>query len=318
MEKDEKIKNNNIAPVSGDCHVHMILDGVDWRAAIDAHKGNGPQDEIIKSRFKLYKDAGIAFLRDGGDAFNVSLRAKDLAPEFEIDYRTPAFPICKKGHYGNFFCRDYETLDDFRKLVLEAKDLGADFIKIMISGIMDFDNYGRLLDGAFSVEDARNAESDDEGLLGSDEIASLIDIAHSEGFAVMAHCNGAAAISAALDAGVDSLEHGAYMDDECLFRLAESDTVWIPTVAPVADLIGKPGYNDAVLKEIVKTQISNIHTAWFRGAMIGLGTDAGAHAVTHPSVSAEYAFLKAAIDDLEFDAHIRASLAQIEWKFKRY
>ena len=302
-----------------DCHIHMILDGEDFRSAIDTHKENGPVDEIIRARLLAYKDAGINFLRDGGDAYGVCVRAKQLAPEYGIDYRIPAFPIYKKGHYGAFLGRGFSDMKEYRELVKEASDKGADFIKIMISGIMDFDTYGTLVDGKFSASDVNDLEkATGTGGLESLEITDMINIAHDAGFAVMAHCNGAANVKAALAASVDSIEHGAYMDEECMALLAESDTVWVPTVSPIANLVGKDGWNDAVLMQIVKTQVENIRHVWFLGGIIAPGTDAGAHAVPHASSTvSEYNYLKTAINDREFEAHMLMATQQIEWKFKR-
>lgn len=289
----------------GDCHVHMILDGEDYRKAIDMHKDSGPIDGVIHERLEKYKDAGVTFIRDGGDAFGVCERAKQLASEYGIDYRTPAFPIYKKGHYGSFIGRGFSDVDEYKALINEAKEAGADFIKLMLSGIMDFDNYGVIKDG----------ESDG---LSPEEIQLMIDIAHDEGFAVMAHCNGAANIKAALSASVDSIEHGAYMDDECIELLSMSDTVWVPTVAPIANLIGCGRSSDEVLKQIVLKHIENINRVWFLGGMIALGTDAGAYAVPHAdAIKSEYTFLKNAINDKEFEAHILTSQEHISWKFKK-
>lgn len=58
----------------------------------------------------------------------------------------------------------------------------------------------------------------------------MIHIAHEEGFAVMAHVNGAGAVKDAVEAGVDSVEHGNFMDEACLQALAESGTVWVADI----------------------------------------------------------------------------------------
>lgn len=115
-----------------------------------------------------------------------------------MTYRTPCFPIYRKGHYGSFIGRGFETIDDFRALVAEVKKSGGHFIKLMISGLMDFNHYGVLTD-----------EPMPENL-----IAELTKISHDEGFSVMAHANGDAAVRGAVKAGIDSVEHGAYLTDE--------------------------------------------------------------------------------------------------------
>lgn len=62
--------------------------------------------------------------------------------------------------------------------------------------------------------------------LADSEIRELIHIAHEEGFPVMAHTNGSQAVRAAALAGVDSIEHGNFCDEDALQALAASDAVW--------------------------------------------------------------------------------------------
>ena len=86
-------------------------------------------------------------------------------------------------------------------------------MKIMISGIMDFTHGGLT-----------------EPSLADSEIRELIHIAHEEGFPVMAHTNGSQAVRAAALAGVDSIEHGNFCDEDALRALAASDAIWVPTL----------------------------------------------------------------------------------------
>ena len=204
-----------------DLHIHMLLSGADWKAAIAGHQPS-PDDALIRRRLAAYQAAGITYLRDGGDRFGVCLRAKELAPEYGITYRTPAFPIYKNGHYGNFIGRGWSDLTEYHALLAEAKAAGADFIKLMVSGLMDFSVYGRLTE-----EPLTDAEMHD-----------LIAAAHDMGYAVMAHCNEAEAVENAVLSGVDSIEHGAYLDDEACHILAESRAVWVPTLSTIGNLIG--------------------------------------------------------------------------------
>ena len=179
--------------MKADCHMHMILDGVDWKKAIDRHREQ-PAEGWIREKLEIYRDLGFTYLRDGGDRWGAGAKARELAPEYGIVYRTPLAPLCKKGHYGSFIGRTYENMGEFRDLVRETRQQGGDFIKIMISGLMDFDRCGVLTEEGFPRE----------------EIRELIHIAHEEGFSVMAHANGVRTVEAAAEAGVDSVEHGAY------------------------------------------------------------------------------------------------------------
>lgn len=80
----------------GECHAHMIMDGVNYKKAVAQHK-DGVVDAVIRQRFEEYTKRGIFFIRDGGDACGVSKRAAQLACEYGITYRTPVFALHKRG-----------------------------------------------------------------------------------------------------------------------------------------------------------------------------------------------------------------------------
>lgn len=282
----------------GDCHIHMILDGVYYRAAID-HQKQQPDEGLIRCRLADYAARGINYLRDGGDAWGVGLRASQLAGEYGITYRTPVFNICRSGHYGCFLGRGFSDFSEYCALVDEVKSLGGHFIKIMVSGIMDFNRFGALTDTPCSYELCKD----------------MISCAHDKGFAVMAHANGAEAVTNALRAGVDSIEHGAYLDQETLQLLAESDAVWVPTIAPIANLRGLGRFPDAVLDPLTKLQQENVAYAAQLGAAIALGSDAGAYAVYHgQAVYDEYALLKECLGERS-DAILQRGENEIRKRF---
>lgn len=248
----------------GECHAHIIMDGVNYRHAIDLHR-NGPDDNVIREHLKIYQDRGITFVRDGGDALGVSARAKELAPEYGIDYRTPVFAIHKEGHYGSIVGKNFSTMPEFHKRVLEAKEQGADFIKIMTTGLLDFNAHGAITGTPLDAA----------------EVKEMVHIAHEEGMAVMSHTNGTYGVQAAVEAGVDSLEHGNYMNEESLTMLSESHTVWVPTLVTVRNLLGDGRYADETLKPIIETAEENVRKAFRLGVKVAPGSDAGAYRVLH-------------------------------------
>lgn len=248
----------------GECHAHIIMDGVNYRQAIDLHR-NGPDDNVIREHLKIYQDRGIIFVRDGGDALGVSARAKELAPEYGIDYRTPVFAIHKEGHYGSIVGKSFSTMLEFHKRVLEAKEQGADFIKIMTTGLLDFNAHGAITGTPLDAA----------------EVKEMVHIAHEEGMAVMSHTNGTYGVQAAVEAGVDSLEHGNYMNEESLTMLSESHTVWVPTLVTVRNLLGDGRYADETLKPIIETAEENVRKAFGLGVKVAPGSDAGAYRVLH-------------------------------------
>lgn len=259
-----------------ECHGHIMMDGADFAAARTRHR-DGADEAAVRAALSALREAGVEYFRDGGDALGVSLLARQLAPEYGVEYVTPAFAIHRRGYYGGIVGRAYGDLEEYRLRLTEARDAGCDFIKLILSGILTF--------------------RDDEPLscpaLPPDEIAALIAIAHGEGFAVMAHVNGAESVRAAIEAGADSIEHGYWMDAECLEKLAVSQTVWVPTLAAVAAFIGRDGFERAAVENVLRHQRENVRHALALGALVATGSDAGAFGVPHgEGAKREYSLLK--------------------------
>lgn len=262
-------------------HMHIFMNGTDYKQAVHDMK-QGKHEEVVRKNLRSYKEAGITWLRDGGDHYGASVLARKLAPEYGIVYRTPCFGIHKKGHYGGIVGLAFEDMTEYHTLVKKAKQQHADFIKIMISGIMDFSTDGSLTED--SLTDA--------------EITEMIHIAHEEGMSVMAHTNGQRAIKAAVRAGVDSLEHGNFMDDECICMLAESDTVYVPTVSTIRNLIGDDRFPQDTIQNLWLRQKDILSRCYTQGVHLALGSDAGAYRVLHArGIQDEYEAFKEAIGD---------------------
>lgn len=251
-----------------DCHIHMILDGVDWKNAIRRHE-NGPEFGWIRGILRRYRELGFTYLRDGGDRWGAGKAAREMAEEYGIRYRTPLAPLCKAGHYGAFIGETFENIREYAELVKKARENGADFIKIMISGLMDFNRFGVLTQEGLS-----------EGL-----IREMVHIAHAEGFAVMAHANGARTVEAAAAAGVDSVEHGAYLDTDALAAMKENGTVWVPTLSTIGNLRGTGRFSEGDVEKILYSAMENAAVFGTMGGLLAPGSDAGAWAVPHGSVT---------------------------------
>lgn len=283
-----------------DCHVHMILDGVYFKDAINNQKEHVLED-LVRERLADYRHRGITYLRDGGDAWNVALFARSIAQEYGITYTAPAFPIHRKGRYGYFIGRGYETREDYIALLNEAEEKQADFVKIMFSGLMDFNTTGVLSCPP----------------LDADEMRELTALAHERGFAVMVHCNGDDAIANALKAGVDSIEHGNFMSRDTEKRLADSGAIWVPTLAPAANIIHSGRFPQQVLQEITDRQMDSIDHAVSFGALVAPGSDAGAWLVPHGQGTLdEYAHLKTVLGS-STDAVLSRGIEEIRKRFCR-
>lgn len=290
----------------GENHCHIILDGSNYKAAVARHSA-GVDENWIKYVFEKYKSAGISFLRDGGDKAGVSAKAKTIASEFGIDYRTPVFAIYKKGNYGSILGKPFESETDFIALVKDAESQGTDFIKIMATGILDFACYGKISEGALSLS----------------ELKMITHICHSEGLSVMSHTNGAENVLNALESGVDSLEHGFYLNDEAITALSETGAVWVPTLTACKNLLNENaaaihGFDREVVKKISDLHESNIKKALNAGCFVALGSDAGAYGVKHVcGVKNEYEYFCRFYDKPDLDRKLLSAQEKISEKFKR-
>ena len=279
-----------------DCHIHMVLDGENWKTALRRHE-NGVDIPWVHQVLAAYRDAGFTYLRDGGDRWGAGKAARELAPRYGITYRTPLGNLCRAGHYGGFIGQTYENFREYAALVVQHRKDGADFIKIMISGLMDFDRYGVLTHSGFAPEDIRE----------------LVHIAHEEGFSVMAHANGAETVVAAAEAGVDSVEHGAYLNAEALWAMRENGTVWVPTLSTVGNLRNTGRFSQQDVEKILESAMENVAAFSQMGGLLAPGTDAGAWKVPH-SIDSEYTLLREALGDPTEEV-LNRGIAAIQTKF---
>ena len=280
--------------MKADCHMHMVLDGAYWKDAIARHSAM-PNADFIRKTLARYQELGYTYLRDGGDRWGVGAKARELAADYGITYRTPLAPICHRGHYGEFIGISYENMKDYADLVVKTRENGGDFIKIMISGLMDFDHYGVLTQPGLDPK----------------EIRELINIAHNEGMAVMAHANGAETVLAAASAGVDSVEHGAYLNEESLAAMAEMGAVWVPTLSTIGNLQGKGRFPDRETEQILESALYNVELFRNMGGILAAGTDAGAWAVPHGCQTEEGHLARAGVTEMD----LAKGLAVIKAKF---
>ncbi|WP_417182721.1 amidohydrolase family protein [Blautia sp.] len=248
----------------GECHAHIFMNGTDYRKAVQTHKVQA-NEASVRSALEAYRKAGVTYVREGGDPYGASLLAGRLASEYGIEYRSPVFAIHKNGHYGKIVGRGFDTLKEYHQRVLEAASEGADFIKIMTTGLLDFNDDGKVT--GTPIDEA--------------EVREMVHIAHEEGFAVMSHTNGIYGTRAAIEAGVDSLEHGNYMDAETIAMLADSNTVWVPTLVTVRNLAGCGRYEDSVLNPIIHQAEVLVRLAYQKKVKVAPGSDAGAYMVPH-------------------------------------
>jgi imidazolonepropionase-like amidohydrolase len=111
------------------------------------------------------------------------------------------------------------------------------------------------------------------------ELRTIVEIAGMADRIVAAHCHGKPGIMAALEAGVRTIEHGTYLDDECCDAMRETGAILVPTRTIVEDILAHldavPGYAAAKLVAIADVHAKAVVNAMAHGVTIAVGTDIG-------------------------------------------
>jgi len=261
-----------ILPGLIDCHVHLALDGMDFKGSLERWDQEEALSHHLAEALENTLCSGIVAVRDGGDRRLIGLRAHRLAGRATVLPLISATggALRKKGSYGSFLGQGLAT-PDVKTRVREIATAGAAQIKVLVSGIVSFLEYGKVGPLQFSRE----------------ELALLVAEAHSLGLKVMAHASSDEGAALAVRCGVDSLEHGYFISEDTLTRMGEGGTAWVPTIIPVAAQTREPlkhYYNPPQLGIIERTyrrQQAMVEVAHRLGVTIGVGTDAGAAGVRH-------------------------------------
>jgi imidazolonepropionase-like amidohydrolase len=168
---------------------------------------------------------------------------------------------------------------DARHAVRLNVKYGADVIKTCATG------------GVLSLND-----DVDSPQLTQAELDALVDEAHAKGKRTAAHAHGAEGAKRAIRAGIDSIEHGSFLDDEALDLMKRKGTYFVPTLMAPADLM--PRLNQLDPRQAAKAKKANdsitytVRRAIQKGVRIAFGTDSGVY--PHGRNGGEFALLVAA------------------------
>lgn len=151
--------------------------------------------------------------------------------------------------------------DQFRRLAREQLRNGADLLKIAVSGGI-----------------AGEHEAIADAQLTADEVRAVAETAHARGRKVAAHAGPAAVIRLAVEQGVDSIEHGYFLDDETTALMAERGSWLVPTInvsraVAFFERIGAPDWMIAKALAAGELHWAGLQSAIRNGVRIALGTD---------------------------------------------
>jgi imidazolonepropionase-like amidohydrolase len=170
------------------------------------------------------------------------------------------------GYESNFEHGVIDSPEEGRKAVRYNIKYGADVIKVCATG------------GVLSLTDPPDIPQ-----LTQDELNAIVDEAHTLRKKTAAHAHGAEGAKRAIRAGIDSIEHGAFLDDEALDLMKVRGTYFVPTLMAVEggkEILSKGGYSPFVATKMTAAMesINNVvRKAIAKGVKIGMGTDAAVY-----------------------------------------
>jgi imidazolonepropionase-like amidohydrolase len=279
-DKVVDVSGLTLLPGLFDCHVHVLLGHVDISLLMQTPFSYRFYDSVRNLEATLR--AGITTVRDAGGA---DLGVKQALEEGLV--RGPRIQISitmlsQTGGHGDGWLPSGTRVqllpeypgapsaivdgpDEVRRKVRELVRAGADVIKIATSG------------GVMSPRDKPQQPGFDE-----EEIATIVAEARAAGLWVMSHAQSIEGIKSAVRAGVRSIEHGIYLDDEAIALMLERDAYLVPTLVAPTGVIraaeagaGIPEVAVAKAREVIDAHRDSFRRAVEAGVKVAMGTDSG-------------------------------------------
>jgi imidazolonepropionase-like amidohydrolase len=221
-------------------------------------------------------EAGFTTVRDVGSDVAIGVRnAIDAGEVAGPRVYTSGLSVSQTGGHGDLHMLPREWVKDgagistlvdgetaCRRVARERHRDGADLLKIMTTG------------GVLSEKDDPS-----EAQFTDAEVAALVEEAHRVGMPVASHAQGAAGIKRALENGVDTIEHGFHVDEECIDLMRETDATFVPTLAIMHRIVtegddhGVPEHGLRKSRAASEAHYDAVRRAKAAGIPIATGTD---------------------------------------------
>ncbi len=278
---DATLQDVTLLPCLIEAHAHLFLDGapVNFQER-DRYLKESTADTMLaraRARWPKILQCGIGAVRDAGDKHAVGLalaaeakaRLGKRSPMPFID--SPGAAIHHKGRYGSFMGQPIEDHESPAACVAARVAGGADRIKLLVSGIINF------REGRVTAPPQMPLE----------EVRELVETARRHGRQTFAHASGAEGVENSIEGGVNTVEHGFFITEQQLMKMRDRQIGWVPTFAPVQLQIGRAaelGWDDVVvghLKRIIASHQDMLRRAHEWGVPVVAGSDAGSCGVPH-------------------------------------
>jgi imidazolonepropionase-like amidohydrolase len=269
IEPDLDLSSCTLTPALADAHAHLFMSPTPDEAVRQGQLSAAYHDlkPVMTDHADQFMAAGVLAVRDGGDFGGYSLRLRDERP-------AGSWPIIKSpgrawrapGRYGRLIGRGVAG-DDLAGVIADQPD-GADHVKIVNSGLNSLLEFGHQTAPQFTTDELREA----------------VRAAHGRGLTVMVHANGVEPVRRAIEAGVDSIEHGFFMGREIFGRLSDAACVWVPTAVTMKGFSENLPAGDPrieVARRNLDHQLDQLRLARQLGVTVACGTDAGTLGVAH-------------------------------------
>jgi len=315
------LKEATLMPGLMDMHVHITSEqspqsytkSFTYNEADYALQGVGYAEKTLLS--------GFTTVRNLGDRYNETVALRNAINRGTVTgpriYTAAKSLATTGGHADPTNGRNFDLMGDpgpregvvngvaeARKAVRQRYKDGADLIKITATG------------GVLSL-----AKSGQNPQFMTDELDAIVQTATDYGMTVAVHAHGKEGMERAIRAGVSSIEHGTYMDDETMHLMKQNGTYYVPTIA-AGKWVGEKAKIDGFFPSIVRPKAAKIgpiiqntfSQAYKAGVNIAFGTDSGVSA--HGDNGKEFGFMVEAgmtpIDAIRSATYHGAKLLKVE------
>jgi imidazolonepropionase-like amidohydrolase len=250
-----------------DAHIHICIDGSS--DPITTLLNESQTATTLKAARAAQKTlmAGVTSIRDMGGKNGIDLGLKQAinsglipGPRMLVSGRL----ICMTGGHGWQIGHEANGPDDVRRAAREQIKAGADIVKLMATG------------GVMTPAVEPGSEQ-----LTEEEMRAGVEEAHKAGKKTATHAMGTKGILNALRAGIDSIEHGVYLDEEAVALMAELNVPMVPTISALYFIetrgveAGIPAYAVEKTLKVKPHHLASIRMAREAGVPVAAGTDAG-------------------------------------------